>query len=98
MSALLSRRAKAELDEIWSYIATESGSLEIADSAIEAITDTFLQLSKHPHLGRQRDDIRLGLRSLPVGSYVIVYRLQGDNVRILHVVHGRRNLGAVIRQ
>jgi len=97
MSVLISANVGAELDDIWSYVATESGSLEIADRASDAITDTFFQLSKHPHLGRQRDDLRPGLRSLAAGSYVIVYRVQGSDVRILHVVHGRRDIKSVIR-
>jgi toxin ParE1/3/4 len=97
MVARLSRNVKAELDDIWAYIAVESASLEIADRVVETITDTFLQLSKHPNLGRSRDDLRFGLRTIAVGSYVVIYRIDGNNVRILHVVHGRRDLRSVIR-
>ena len=58
MAVRLNRQVKAELDDIWLYIAVESSSLEIADRVVETITDTFLLLSKHPNLGRRRDDIR----------------------------------------
>jgi plasmid stabilization system protein ParE len=74
MAVRLNRQVKAELDDIWLYIAVESSSLEIADRVVETITDTFLQLSKHPNLGRRRDDIRKGLRSINAGSYVVIYR------------------------
>ena len=97
MFVRVSRRVKAELDDIWAYIATESASLEIADRVIETITDTFLQLSKHPGLGRPRDDLRPGLRTIAVGSYVVVYGLDGNNVRVLHVVHGRRDIRTAVR-
>jgi toxin ParE1/3/4 len=97
MAVRLTRQVKAELDDIWHYIAVESGSLEIADRVVETITDTFLQLSKHPNLGRRRDDIRGGLRSINAGSYVVIYRVEGNNVRILHVVHGRRDIKSAIR-
>ena len=48
MAVRLNRQVKAELDDIWLYIAVESSSLKIADRVVETITDTFLQLSKHP--------------------------------------------------
>jgi len=98
MAVLANRKVKAELDEIWSYIATESGSTDIADRVVDAITDLFPQLGKHPQLGRPRDDLRPGLRSITTGSYVVVYRIEKSNIRILHVVHGRRDLRAAIRQ
>jgi len=97
MAVLLSQKVKAELEDIWSFIAAESGSLEIADRVLEVITDTFVQLSEYPRLGRAREDLRPGLRSLAAGSYVVVYRMQGNDVRILHVVHGRRDIRAVVR-
>jgi toxin ParE1/3/4 len=77
MAIRLNRQVKTELDDIWLDIAVESSSLEIADRVVETITDTFLQLSKHSNLGRRRDDIRKGLRSIHVGSYVVIYRVEG---------------------
>jgi toxin ParE1/3/4 len=97
MAHRVSRKVKAELDDIWTYVATASGSLEIADSVIETITDAFVLLAKHPHIGRQRDDLRPGLRSVLAGSYVVVYRVEGKHVRVLHVAHGRRDIKAAIR-
>ena len=68
--------AKLELDDIWYYVATESGSIDIADRFIDNITNRFLLLARRPYLGRRRDqDLRSGLRTFPVGNYVIIYRL-----------------------
>jgi plasmid stabilization system protein ParE len=54
-------------DDIWYYVATQSGSIEIADRLIGSITDRFFLLASHPHLGRARDeDLRPGLRTFPV--------------------------------
>jgi len=94
----VSYRVEAELDDIWLHIATEGQSSEIADRVVDSITQQFLLLSKHPYLGRKRDDLRPGLRSVAVGSYVVIYRVEGNDVVILHVVHGRRDIKAVIRQ
>jgi toxin ParE1/3/4 len=89
-------RADSDLDEIWYYIAKESGSIDIADRVIDSITDRFYLLSQSPYIGRRRDnDLRPGLRSFPVGRYVILYRIENEDVVILYVLHGNRNLEAL---
>jgi toxin ParE1/3/4 len=85
-----------ELDDIWYHIATESGQAELADQLVDAITDRFQLLAAHPHIGRRRDDLRPGQRSFPVDDYVIIYRVQDDDVLILHVLHGRRDIDSLM--
>lgn len=41
MAHRLAPEAEADLDNIWYYIASESGSLEIADKLIDSIADRF---------------------------------------------------------
>jgi toxin ParE1/3/4 len=92
----LAPQAAADLDDIWFYVARESGSIETANRLIDSITDRFLLLARHPYLGRSRDDdFARGTRSFPVGEYVIVYCVQVDEVLILRVAHGRRDLGTL---
>jgi toxin ParE1/3/4 len=96
MAHRLSSRAEADLDDIWYYVAKQSGSIEIANWLIESISDRFLVLAKSPHLGRARDeDFGHGTRSFAVGDYVIVYCLNDEDVLILRVVHGRRDIEAL---
>jgi toxin ParE1/3/4 len=88
--------AEADLDQIWLYVAKESGSVEIANRLIDTVTDRFLALARFLHIGRSRDeDLGSGCRSVAVGDYVIVYRVENGDVFILRVVHGRRNLDAL---
>ena len=97
MGHLRSPLADDDLDDIWYYVATKSASIEIADRVITSITDRFLLLANHPNVGRPRDeDLRPGLRSFPVGQYVIIYRIEDEDVRILRVLHGRRDLQALL--
>lgn len=97
MAHFLAPEVVAELDDIWWYIATKSGNVETADRVIDSITDRFLLLARYPFLGRRRDhDLRAGLRSFVAGEYVIIYRPE-DDVKILHVVRGSRNLEALFR-
>lgn len=99
MAHRLAPQVEIELDEIWYYIARESGSADIADRLIDSITDRFFLLASHPYVGRRRDDdLQQGLRSFPVGEYVIIYRIEDEDVLILHVAHGRRNIEELFGQ
>src|SRR5216684_7858127 len=93
MALFLAPQVAAELDDIWYYVARESGNPQIADRLVDSIIARFLLLSTHPFLGRSRDkDLRPGLRSFPMGNYLVIYRVKGEDVLILHVAHGRREL------
>ena len=71
--------------------------MDVANRVIDSITDHFFLLSRHPQLGRRRDDdLRPGLRSVPVSGYVIIYRIENEDVLILHVVHGRRDIQTLL--
>lgn len=85
-----SPEAKADLVDIWDYIAqsNESG----ADRLLDSINQKLILISNSPYIGRERHDLAPGLRSLPVGSYVIFYRLIGDGIEIVRVLHGARDI------
>jgi toxin ParE1/3/4 len=72
MAHRVAPHAAADLDDIWFYVAKESGSREIANHLIDTITDRFLLLARFPHIGRSRDEnFGMGCRSVAVGEYVI---------------------------
>ncbi len=60
MAHRVAPEAEAELDNIWYYVAKESGSIEIAGRLIESITQHFYLLASHPHIGRQRPSVKRG--------------------------------------
>lgn len=98
MAHRVAPQAEAELDEIWYYIAKESGSFEIADRVVDSLTERFFLLARYPHIGRRRDeDLRPGLRSFPAGEYVIIYRVEDDDVLILRVIRASRDIEALFR-
>jgi toxin ParE1/3/4 len=92
MAHRVAPRAETDLDDIWLYVAKESGSMEVATRLIDSITDRFFFLVNFPYVGRARDrDFGIGTRSFPVGEYVLVYCVEGEDVFILRVVNGRRD-------
>jgi toxin ParE1/3/4 len=91
MAHRLSPEAEADLDEIWFYIAT-NGTVDAADRFVDALTRRFFLLASHMRAGRARDELEAGLRAFPVGDYLVLYRIEGDDVLIVRVVRGSRDL------
>ena len=93
----ISLPAQAELDGIWLYIATASGSVDIATREVEKIEDCFWLLVGNPKAGRRRDhDLGAKVRSFPVGEYIVLYSLEDFGLLIRRVARGSRDLKALI--
>jgi plasmid stabilization system protein ParE len=87
----LARPAKADLDEIWLYVAREA-SENTADRLINGITSRFVALAQTPMAGRLANSIEPGIRVFPVGNYLIYYRIDRDDwISIVRVIHGMRD-------
>ena len=98
MADIRSPQADSDLDDIWYYVVTKSGSIEIADRVIDSVTDRFRLLARFPQMGRRRDeDLRPGLRSFVAGEYIVIYRVADEDVLILHLIRGSRDLRALFR-
>ena len=59
-------QAESDLRAIWLYIAGDN--LEAADRFVDAVNGRYPVVARFPDLGRPRDEIRAGLRSLAVGN------------------------------
>jgi toxin ParE1/3/4 len=86
----VSDEARADLDEIWFYIAQDNP--DAADKFIRAMVSRFPKLAAMPHLGRQREELSPRLRSFPVGRCVIFYRPTEKGVEIARGLDGARDL------
>jgi toxin ParE1/3/4 len=96
MGYRLAARARRDVLRIWAYIADDSEAA--ADRFVDLLIQHFQLLGDSPHIGRQRDELRAGYRSFPVGDYLILYQIGQPGVRIMHVVHGRRDLETLFRR
>lgn len=85
-----SRLARRDLLEIWEYIA--AGRPSVADRVLHVIAAKIALLETTPLLGTSRDELAPGLRSLPVGNYVVFYRQGAGVVEIVRVLHGARDV------
>jgi len=91
---VLQPRAKADLSEIWQFIAEDSD--DQADAFIDLIDQKFQLLAQKSGLGRRREELAEGLRSFPVGRYVIFYLPIPGGVQIVRVLHGARDIEAAL--
>ncbi len=55
----------------------------------------FAKIAQFPGLGRQRDEILTGIRSLSIENYLILYIPIGQDVEIFRVVSGYRDIKAL---
>lgn len=90
---VFTRAASEDLIDIWTHIATDDPAA--ADRVLDRLDEAASDLTQNLEMGPARDDIRPGLRYLVSGSYLLLYRILGDDIEIVRVVHGRRDLYGV---
>jgi toxin ParE1/3/4 len=91
---ILAQQAKDDLVEIWLYIAADSPSM--ADKFIDYLYEQAGKLCSNPELGRKRDELITGIRSLPVKRYLIFYRITENNIEIVRVLSGYRDIDTLL--
>jgi toxin ParE1/3/4 len=84
--------ASADIGEIWDYIAEDS--VAQADAWVDRLDIRLQLLATRPLMGRTRDDLSPGLRSLSFGRYVIFYLPVDDGIDVVRVLHSARDIGA----
>ena len=96
-------KADQDLDHQAHYYAMESSS-ELGHRFLVAAHDTFALLSSQPQMGwRPRfrhanlSDLRI-VRVIAFEKILVLYRPFADGVEVLRVVHGSRNLRAMLRR
>ena len=87
---LVSDFALYDLEDIWSYIAEDN--TKAADALYNKIQEKFHKLAEAPQIGRNRPEIGEGIRSFPIGNYVVFYRIVSEGVYISRVLHGKRDI------
>jgi toxin ParE1/3/4 len=90
----LTKPAMQDIEEIADRIAQESG-LKKSEDFLNQLESKFSKLVIFPHLGRKRDEILPNIRSIPFDNYLVLYMPIGDDLEILRVVSGYRDLGAL---
>jgi toxin ParE1/3/4 len=91
---LIRPRAQIDLAEIWDFIAEDSQAR--ADSFLDRLDQELHGIAQNPHMGRPRGELSPNLRSFPFGRYVIFYFVLADGIEIVRLLHGARDLDAIL--
>ncbi len=84
--------AEADLDDIYDYIARDVPYY--AELFVDKLIESTDKLEDHPKIGRRvpEADDRDDVRELIVQGYRIIYLVTADEIHILTVIHGSRDL------
>jgi toxin ParE1/3/4 len=90
---ILSHQAEIDLEEIGDYIAADNPVRAL--SFVRELRDHFQRISRAPLAYSQRPELGEGVRSCTHGNYLILFIPDENEVFVVRVVHGRRDLVAL---
>jgi toxin ParE1/3/4 len=90
----VSPAARSDLLNIWEFLSYLS-ELK-ADRTMKEIYGRFETLLEFPESGRRRDELKKGLRSFPVGKYLVFYFIIEDGIRIARVLHSAQDIENIL--
>lgn len=86
MKILWLKRAEHDLESLFEFISQDNPPA--AAREVELVIESVSKIGEFPAIGRPG---RIAdTRELPVGNYLIAYRVQGGNVQILRMLHASR--------
>ncbi|RDH83664.1 MAG: type II toxin-antitoxin system RelE/ParE family toxin [endosymbiont of Escarpia spicata] len=87
---LIAPLARDDLKRIYDYGVSNWGATQ-ASSYLEKLKEHFWGLTKQPKMGIEREKLMPSMRSFPVGSHIVFYRLQQSQVEVVRVLHCRQD-------
>jgi len=93
---LLTPAADADLEEIWQYVSENSG-VSRANALEDELHAAMHRLGESPGMGHLRHDLADEmLRFWTVHKFLIVYRPEKQPVQVVRVLHGARDVQAIL--
>lgn len=80
--------AETDLENIWLYSFEKWGE-ERGDRYHDELFKGMNRLIDHPMSGQSREQVRQGYRSIQINRHVVYYRLDGEIIDIVRVLHER---------
>lgn len=91
----LTPSARGDVIDILAYVQEQSpaGAMKV----LRELRAAFVLIAARPGVGHRRDDLAdETLRVWPVLSYLVIYRPRTRPVQIIRVLHGARDLSALL--
>lgn len=90
MNVVITAEAEADLEDIFDHIAQDSPRL--AREFMEQLRAKSHRIGRAPRAYPRRPQFGSGIRVAFLRSYMILFRIAGDRVDVIHFVHGARDL------
>ncbi|HEX4764733.1 MAG TPA: type II toxin-antitoxin system RelE/ParE family toxin [Lichenihabitans sp.] len=95
MIVVFTDAADTDLERIGDHIADQNPRR--AASFVAELVDRCEQLTESPQafpvLPRYKE---IGIRRRSYGNYLILYRIEGEHIEILHILHGARDYETIL--
>lgn len=89
----ISNLAQRDLEDIWLY-TFENWSLSQADKYYKSIIKEIDKICRDPEIGFPIDYVKLGHRTIPIKSHIIVYKIQSNKIWIDRIFYKNMDLEA----
>lgn len=87
----LTTPAKNDLREILRY-TKETWGAEQAVKYSQQLRKALGTLAQTPGIGRLREKLAIGLRSLQAGSYTVFYKQSAAGIIVVRILHSKRDI------
>jgi len=82
--------ARDDLKNIYQYGRRQWGKAR-SDSYMATLKEQFWSLTEQPLMGIERPELLPDIRSLPIQSHTVFYRVAAKQIEIIRVLHGRQD-------
>ena len=91
----LTATAKQDLHDIYTYSLEKWGKKQ-ADEYLKQLENSFYLLLDNPYLGKQRNDLKQGYRSLLTKKHSIFYKISNNEIIVLRILHIRMDIKNIV--
>lgn len=89
--------AETDISDIWHHGAGNWG-IEQADRYADGLFALFDLLAEFPEMARERGEFSPPVRIHASGVHLVIYRLEGQGVEIIRILHAHQNLTAYLAE
>lgn len=93
LALVKSPKAEEDLIDIWLYIAEDQPIN--ADRFLDSLNDSIELLAETPGMGVERPNLYKGIKSYPVGNYILYYRVNASELELVRVLSASRDVDSL---
>jgi|TARA_B110000090_G_C13304793_1_gene417210 toxin ParE1/3/4 len=93
LTLIKSPTSEEDLIDIWLYIAEDQPVN--ADRLLDRLNEAMIKLTEMPKMGVERSELIKGLRSYPLGKYILYYRIKDNDLEVVRVLSSSRDIYSI---